>query len=116
MKWPEILPVALSMVVILLVAVVEKHSRLVAALTATMPLTAPLALWVVHGSAGGDRGQVSAFSLGLLLGILPTVVFLGVVWLASRHGLPLVPLLLLGYAAWAVAALILVAVRRAVGL
>ena len=43
MKTQDILPVILSIVVIILVAVFEKQSKLFAALTATMPLTAPLA-------------------------------------------------------------------------
>ena len=38
MKTQDILPVVLSIIVILLVAVVEKQSKLFAALTATMPL------------------------------------------------------------------------------
>ena len=44
MKSQDIIPVVLSIVVILLVAVVEKQSKLFAALTATMPLAAPLGL------------------------------------------------------------------------
>jgi len=64
MKWSDVLPVAVSMLVILLVAIVEKHSRLVAALTATMPLTAPLALWVVFNSARGDQAAVTQIAPG----------------------------------------------------
>ncbi len=116
MKWSDVLPVAVSMLVILLVAIVEKHSRLVAALTATMPLTAPLALWVVFNSARGDQAAVTQFSLGLLLGILPTVAFLAVVWLGARQGLRLAPLLLLGYAVWAASASLLFGIRKALGL
>lgn len=116
MKWHDILPVATSMLVILLVAIVEKHCRMVADLTATMPLTAPLALWVVTTSVRGDQAAVSQFSLGLRLGILPTVAFLAVVWLGSRQGLRLAPLLLLGYATWAAAASFLFGIRRALGL
>ncbi len=116
MRWQDVLPVAISMLVILLVAIVERHSRMAAALTATMPLTAPLALWVVYSAARGEQTAVSQFSLGLLLGILPTVVFLAVVWLGSRQGLRLAPLLLLGYAAWAAAASLLFGIRKGLGL
>ena len=53
MKLQDILPVLVSIAVIVLVAVVEKQSKLIAAITATMPMTAPLALWIVYSSADG---------------------------------------------------------------
>jgi len=115
-KWHEVLPVAVSMLVILLVALLEKHSRMVAALIATMPMTAPLALWVVYSSARGDQTVVSEFTRGMLLGIFPTVAFLAVASFASRQGLRLAPLLALSYTAWAVAVSLLFAMRKALGL
>jgi uncharacterized membrane protein (GlpM family) len=104
------------MLVILLVALLEKHSRMVAALIATMPMTAPLALWVVYSSAHGDQTVVSEFTRGMLLGIFPTVAFLAVACLASRQGLRLAPSLILSYTAWAVAVSMLFAMRKALGL
>ena len=41
MKAQDILPVILSILVIILVVLLEKQSKLIAALTATMPLAAP---------------------------------------------------------------------------
>ena len=70
MRSQDVVPVLLSIVVIILVAVLEKQSKLFAALTATMPLTAPLALWIVYSSNGGEKEAVSNFSLSLLLGLL----------------------------------------------
>ena len=35
---------------VIVVAVVERHSRIVAAITAVMPLGAPLALWIVYAA------------------------------------------------------------------
>ena len=116
MKTQDILPVILSILVIILVAVVEKHSKLFAALTATMPLSAPLALWIVHSSNAGDKTVVSQFSLSLLLGLLPTLAFLITVWLAARAGMKLVPILLTGYGVWAVGAIILYLLRNALGI
>jgi hypothetical protein len=115
MRWHDVLPIAISVLVILLVAILERHSRVAAALTATMPLTAPLALWIVYNSARGEPAAVSQFSLGLLLGILPTVAFLTVVWIGSRQGLRLLPLLLLGYSTWAIAAAGLFGLRKLLG-
>lgn len=116
MKSQDILPVLLSIVVIILVAVLEKQSKLFAALTATMPLAAPLALWIVYSSNGGDKTAVSQFSLSLLLGLLPTMAFLITVWLAARAGLKLIPMILIGYGVWAVGASILYLLRSMLGI
>lgn len=116
MKTHDVVPVLLSVLVIVLVAVLEKQSKLVAALTATMPLAAPLALWIVYSSSAGERTAVSQFSLGLLLGLLPTLAFLVAVWLAARAGLKLGPILLTGYGVWAAGATILYLLRSTLGL
>jgi len=114
-KSQDIVPVVLSIVVIILVAILEKQSKLFAALTATMPLTAPLALWIVYSSSAGEKTAVSQFGLSLLLGILPTLAFLIAVWLASRAGMKLVPMILTGYSVWGVGALILYWLRNTLG-
>jgi hypothetical protein len=116
MKSQDILPVLLSVIVIILVAVLEKQSKLFAALTATMPLAAPLALWIVYSSNAGDKTAVSQFSLSLLLGLLPTMGFLITIWLAARSGMKLVPMILAGYAVWAVGATILYFLRNTLGI
>jgi hypothetical protein len=116
MKAQEIIPVVLSIIVIILVAMIEKQSKLVAALTATMPLAAPLALWIVYSSNSGDKAAVSQFSLSLLLGLLPTLAFLVAVWLAARAGMKLAPMILTGYGVWAVGATILYFLRNTLGI
>ena len=115
MKSQDILPVLLSILVIILVAVLEKQSKLFAALTATMPLAAPLALWIVYSSNVGDKTAISQFSLHLLLGLLPTLAFLITVWLAARAGLKLVPMILMGYGVWAIGASLLYLLRNILG-
>jgi hypothetical protein len=112
MKWHEIIPVFISVIVIVLVAVLEKQSKLVAAVTATMPLTMPLALWIVYAANQGERVAVEKFTQSLLLGILPTVVFALAAWVGARLGLKLGALLALGYAAWGVALLLLLSIKR----
>lgn len=116
MKTQDVLPVIFSILIIVLVAILEKQSKLVAALAATMPLAAPLAFWIVYSSNGGDREAVSQFSLSLLLGLLPTLAFLVAVWLAARAGLKLIPILLLGYGVWALGAAILYILRSTLGI
>ena len=116
MKSQDILPVVLSVIVIILVAILEKQSKLFAALIAVMPLAAPLALWIVYSSNSGDKATVSQFSLGLLLGLLPTFAFLITVWLAARAGLKLVPMILTGYGVWAIGAVLIFLLRNKLGI
>lgn len=116
MKSQDAIPVLLSIVVIVLVAVLEKQSKLFAAVTATMPLAAPLALWIVYSSNAGDRTAVTQFSLSLMLGLLPTMAFLVAVWLAARSGMKLGPMLVTGYGVWAAGAAILYLLRNTLGL
>ena len=116
MKSQDIIPVVLSVVIIIIVAILEKQSKLFAALTATMPLTAPLALWIVYSSNAGEKTAVSNFSLSLLLGLVPTLAFLITVWLAARAGMKLLPMLLTGYGVWGVGALILYLLRNTLGI
>lgn len=104
MKTQDVLPVILSIVVIILVAVLEKQSKLFAAIAATMPLAAPLALWIVYSSSDGDNEAVSIFTKSMFLGFLPTLAFVVAVWLAARAGMKLVPMILTGYGVWALGA------------
>ena len=116
MKSQDIVPVLLSIFVIVLVAVFEKQSKLFAAITATMPLATPLALWIVYSANAENKEIVSQFSLSLLLSVLPTLAFLVTVWLTARAGMKLVPILLTGYGVWAAGALILYLLRNTLGI
>jgi len=115
MKWNEIVPVVISVIVIILVAVLQKYNKLFAAVVATMPLTFPLALWVVYASSDGDRYAVEEFASSLMLGLVPTVAFAVAVWLASRAGFKLIPMLVVGYSVWGVVLVCLVWIKRLLG-
>lgn len=116
MKTNNVVPVLISILVIILVAVLEKQSKLLAAVTATMPLTAPLALWIVYSSVGGDQAQMTLFSRSLVLGILPSLAFLVTVWITTRAGLPFLGTIISGYAVWGIGFLLLLALRNVIGL
>ncbi len=112
MKTQDVLPVVISIIVIILIALLEKQSRLIAALTATMPLSAPLGIWIVHSSSRGDSAAVSDFTQGLLLGIIPTIGFIITAWLVARSGATLGKILVSGYSVWGLGALALFFARR----
>jgi hypothetical protein len=116
MKLQDVVPVLLSILVIILVAILEKQSKLFAAITATMPLTAPLALWIVYTSNAGEKTAVIQFSLSLLLGLLPSLAFLVTVWVGARAGMKLLPMILSGYGVWAMGATLLYLLRNTLGL
>ena len=112
MRTQDILPVVISVMVIILIAVIEKQSRTIAAITAVMPLTAPLALWIVYSSSGGEQAAMSEFTLGLILGLLPTLGFAIAAWLAARAGMKLGPVLLVGYGTWGIGTFLITFLRN----
>ena len=116
MKSQDILPVILSALIIIIVAILEKQSKVVAAITATMPLTAALALWIVYTSANGDKTTTSQFSLSMIFGFIPTFFFMVAAWIASRAGMKLGGILLTGYSVWAVGAGMVFLLRKSLGL
>ena len=112
MSWQEILRVLVAFVVIVAVTILQKQSKLIAAITATMPINIPLAMWILYSSTGGDRSSMKEFTQSLVFGIFPTVGFLLAVWLAWRMALKLMPTFLVGYAIWGVGVLILLALKK----
>jgi hypothetical protein len=115
MKYQQTLPVLVSILVIILVAILQRQSRSLAAITATMPVNIPLSLWIVYALSRGDRPTLDQYTSGLVIGIIPTVGFLIAVWFASRVGLKLVPMILVGYACWMVVLLGMIGLRKIFG-
>jgi len=103
----RIIPVILSIAVIVLVALVQERSKYLAAIVATMPVSAPLALWVVYAANRDKPEQVAGFTLSMAGGIAATGAFILASWLTLRMRLPLGVVLLVGYTAWAAVALII---------
>ena len=110
------MPVVVSILITLLIAVLQRQSRVVAAVTATMPVNITLGLWIVYASSEGDQETLIRFSQGLVTGIIPTLFFLAAIYIATRAGLRLVPMLLVGYTVWALALAAVMAARRFLGI
>ena len=70
MTGERVFPVLVSIAVIVLVAVVQERSRFLAAVLATMPLTAPLALWIVFSATKGSHQQTADFALSMVGGFI----------------------------------------------
>jgi uncharacterized membrane protein (GlpM family) len=100
LHWDKVLPVLISILVIIIVAVMQEYSRFFAAITATAPLGATLAMFIVYFAEGGKKETMSDFNKSMLLGSLPSLLFLLVAWWAARQGYKLAPVMAMGYASW----------------
>ncbi len=115
MKLNEVLPVLISIALLILIAAVQKQSRVLAGIIATMPVAIPLSLWVVYAASQGEKAAVESYTLGMVMGILPTVAFCIALWIGARWGIKLGGLIGIAYAAWAVSAAALLLLRRWTG-
>jgi hypothetical protein len=113
--WQRVLPVIISIAIIILVAVVQEYSKTLAAITATMPLTAPLALWIVYAGTGGDKASMNQFIEALFLSSIPFMVFLVGAWWAARQGWRIIPIMLAGYGSWAMSLAMILGLREVLG-
>lgn len=102
MKLETVLPLIVSIVILIAIALLKEHSRLVAAITAFMPVNLSLGMWIVAANAQDEHQALVEFTQGLGFGGVPTLIFLLVVIWGARAGLRLGPLLLAGFAGWAV--------------
>jgi hypothetical protein len=115
MAWQRIVPVVASVAIIILIAVLREYSKTLAAITATMPVTAPLSLWIVYAAEGGNRTSMTTFTGSMVLGILSTVLFLVATWLSARAGWSLIPIIVAGYVAWGLGLAIMFGLRHLLG-
>jgi hypothetical protein len=113
--WGKVLPVLVSMLIIVLVAVLREYSKTLAAIAATMPINIPLALWIVSASDGDGGATMHQFTRSLFINIWPTIVFLLITWLAARAGWRLAPMIIAGYAGWGLSLGVVLIIRQFIG-
>jgi hypothetical protein len=94
------LPVIVSVVIIVLVAVVQERARPLAAIVAMLPLTAPLAAWIVYSASGGDHQHTAHFVRSMLAASIANVVFIVACWYGLRQELPFAIVLVVAFAVW----------------
>ncbi|MDL1900517.1 hypothetical protein FBR02_07080 [Anaerolineae bacterium CFX9] len=101
--WQKILPVLISIGIIIVVAVLRNQSRTIAAIAATMPINIPLAIWIFSaGTAPNDQDGLVHFIESMMIGLIPGMIFLFVAYFAARAGWGTLPIILVGYLAWAI--------------
>jgi uncharacterized membrane protein YjdF len=105
MTFQKIFPVVCSILILVFVAFVQERSKFIAAIAATMPLIAPLSLWIVFSGSNGDYWQTQSFVSSMLLGIVATSIFIVANWFGIRNRWPFALVILFSYGIWAVAVL-----------
>jgi hypothetical protein len=100
--WGRLLPVIVSVLIIIAVALLRDRSRVFAVILATMPLNIPLTLWVVSSAETFEQIEFVTISQALIVGLLGTMAFAVVLYFTARAGWSFVPMLLAGYAGWGV--------------
>lgn len=101
-------PVIVSILIILLVAYLRNRSRTFAVLAGTMPINLPLTLWITFAGSNADSSTISGFVRSLFVAMIGTMLWVLIVWLATRYGWGLLPAVLSGYTVWGVFVLILI--------
>ncbi|MFZ5570490.1 MAG: DUF3147 family protein [Thermodesulfobacteriota bacterium] len=97
---------AVSVAVILLATAVAKKAPSIAGLVAVMPLTGALVLVFVYLENKGNSGLMQTFTQSAIWGMLPTMLFFFVAFLCFRKQLPLPLVLIAGFGAWFLAAMV----------
>jgi len=96
------LPIITSIVIILIVALLRERSRTLAAIFGTMPINMPLVMWIVWSTPDTNQTIMVGFVRSLIIGMVPTLLWLAIVFLALRAGWGLIGAILSGYVAWGV--------------
>ncbi len=113
--WQRVLPVLFSILIIILIAVLRNYSKTLAAITATMPINMPLAIWILSSGTNISQATLVQFIETLIFGLIPTFVFLIFVYIAARAGYTVVPMLGLGYLGWAISLGIMLFIQAQLG-
>ena len=108
-------PVGASILIIIVIAILRERSRVVAAITATMPMNVTLALWLVYSAEGTTQSDVVGLVRSMALGVFATFCWLVAVWAGARAGLRLGWLLAAGYGTWALLLGVAVLIKSLIG-
>ena len=112
MSGEKVAPRVISIVIIVLVALVQERSRELAAILAVMPITMPLAAWIVFASSGRDYEQTAGFVRSMLAAYVPTLVFVIACWYGLRKQWPFPAVLVFAFGIWGALVALPYAIRR----
>jgi hypothetical protein len=114
--WDKVLPVIVSILIIIAVALLREKSPSFSAIAATMPINIPLGMWIVYATATDKNTVMQGFTTNVMINMIPTMVFAGVVMLATRMGLGLIACIIVGYIGWGVTFVLVSVIKHAMGI
>jgi uncharacterized membrane protein (GlpM family) len=100
----RLLQIAISMIILLAIAWIGDRQRHLAGLLSAMPLTIPLAMWIVFMNTGGDYQKTAEMAAGAVTSIFATAAFVVIVYLLIRARVHFALAIAGGYAVWGVVA------------
>ncbi len=103
---PFLLKLLITNVIIIGCAQLARKLPTMSGLIATMPLTSLLVLLWLAADNPGDYRLFSAYTRGVLWGIIPTILFFAATYLCFRRQLPLPLVLSAGFGVWLAGALV----------
>jgi uncharacterized membrane protein (GlpM family) len=103
---PFLLKLLVTNVIIIGCAQLGRKVPTLSGLIATMPITSLLVLIWLAADNPGDYRLFTAYTRGVLWGIVPTVLFFAAVWLCFRRQAPLPLALSAGFSVWLAGALV----------
>lgn len=109
------IPVIVSIILIILMAVLSEYSKTIAAITTTMPTKIPMSIWIIYVAEKGNRDAMASFNGSMFITLIPTLGFTFAAWMAAKAGWSLIPILGAGYVAWAVLLGISLGLRHLLG-
>jgi hypothetical protein len=110
-NWAKILPVIISIVIIITVAILREYSKPFAAIAATMPINIPLGMWIIVAGEENYSEALTEFSRALIINFVPTIFFTIVAWQMAKAGYGLIPTIASGYLVWGIGILAIFGLR-----
>ncbi|GAB4307184.1 MAG: hypothetical protein Kow00117_00350 [Phototrophicales bacterium] len=102
-NWSKTLPVIVSILIIIAIAILRNYSKTLSAIVAVMPMNIPLGMWIIYAGAEDKQKELVEFSQALFINIIPTLIFMLVVWQLSKAGYSLIQTIVGGYIVWGIA-------------
>lgn len=115
MTWQRIWPILISLAVLVFVSVVGQRSRTLSGLVSALPVTVPLAAWIMFRNSGGDYPQTAGFITSQLRAVVGVVAFVLVCLFAMSRRWPFPLVMLASYGGWLAIVLGTSWISRAVG-
>lgn len=109
--WGEVLPVLVSILIIISIAVLRHYSDTLTAIVSVMPLNIPLGIWIFMAAGDKSTDDLSNFMEAMMWNILPTLVFIALAWWLARTGQNLLVVIGGGYLAWGAGLLVIAGLR-----